>query len=165
MICVTGLERTDAELLLRLDRCRNHSLQEIRLDALEEPLPPRDALPVPPSRLLIACRRSEDGGSFQGSEGERMRKLESALALRPAWIDLEADLSEPVEKGFLERARIQGVNVLRSLHLCDSCQAGDAMRALAQLSRVYGEGIKLAARVDDFIRLEELLLADRKSVV
>ena len=57
MICVTGLERDAASLLKRLADCADEPLQEIRLDALSGALPSRDALPVDPSRLVVACRR------------------------------------------------------------------------------------------------------------
>jgi 3-dehydroquinate dehydratase/shikimate dehydrogenase len=161
MICITGLEKNLSDLFKRLNRCREFPLQEVRLDVLQDPVPPADALPVPPDRLLITCRKQTDGGFFQGSEEDRALRIESALAWKPGWIDLEADVSEPMESYLLEKARIAGVKALRSLHLMETCQPGDIVRALVELSRVYGEGIKLAAHVDEFIRLEEFFTAPR----
>lgn len=161
MICITGLESSTVELFGRLARCRNHPMQEIRLDALKESLPPVEALPVAPENLVVCCRRPEDGGRFHCSESERLMRLERALQWKPGWLDLEADLEEGAERHLLERARIYGVKVIRSLHLLEENEAGAIIRAIAFLSNLRGDGIKLAARVDDVIQLEELLVAPR----
>ncbi|MHC4945772.1 MAG: type I 3-dehydroquinate dehydratase [Planctomycetota bacterium] len=161
MICITGLEKNLSDLLKRLTRCREYPLQEVRLDVLQDPVPPAETLPVPPDQILITCRKAADGGFFKGSEEDRALRLESALAWKPGWIDLEADISEPMESYLLEKARIAGVKALRSLHLTETCQPGDIVKSLAILSRIYGEGIKLAALVDELIRLEELFTAPK----
>lgn len=161
MICITGLE-TSAQLLTeRLARCRDYPLQEVRLDALDGPLPSLETLPVAPENLLVTCRRTADGGLFDGSEPDRLLRLEDAIKWKPAWIDLEADVPETTERHLLERARIFGVKVLRSTHLTGPCEPGIIIKALAHLSTVYGDGIKLAAFVDDLIRLEEFFLAPK----
>jgi 3-dehydroquinate dehydratase/shikimate dehydrogenase len=161
MICITGLESSVVELFNRLTRCRDHPMQEIRLDALKESLPPAEALPVAPENLVICCRRPEDGGRFHCSETERLMRLEQALQWKPGWLDVEADLEEGAERHLLERAHIFGVKVLRSLHLLEENEAGAILKAIAFLSSLRGDGIKLAARVDDVIQLEELLVAPR----
>lgn len=157
MICMTGQEENVRDLLERLSLCSVCPMQEVRLDALKRPELPGPALPVKPGGLLIACRRTADGGRFSGSERDRIRVLDKALDRRPGWIDVEADLSEEFANPLLKRAHQEGVKVLRSLHL----EEGSITRALADLDKVPGDGIKLAARVDDAALLEAFLQASR----
>ncbi|MFH2002408.1 MAG: type I 3-dehydroquinate dehydratase [Planctomycetota bacterium] len=161
MICVTGLEKQTCDLLSRLEACSAFGLQEVRLDALEDELPSAAALPVPPGNLLITCRRTSDGGLFKGPENERFLRLEKALQLKPGWIDLEADITDEKEKLLIERARVFGVRTLRSLHQFETAEAGTILKALARLSGIAGDGIKLAVSVDDMIRLDEFFTAPR----
>jgi 3-dehydroquinate dehydratase type I len=137
-------------------------MHEIRLDALEESLPAPNTLPVNPEKLVIACRRPIDGGLFDGPETARLRLLEGAIEGRPRWIDLEADLPEEAAEPLLEKARAFGVKVLRSIHILKD-QGSDALgKALDLLCGAKGHGIKLAARVEDLCRLEELFSAPQE---
>lgn len=157
MICMTGQEENVRDLLERLSLCSVCPMQEVRLDVLKRPELPGPALPVRPGNLLVTCRRTADGGRFSGSEEDRIRVLDKALDGRPGWIDLEADLPEEFANPLLKRAHREGVKVLRSLHL----EEGSITRALEDLSKVPGDGIKLAARVDDVVHLEAFLQAPR----
>jgi 3-dehydroquinate dehydratase/shikimate dehydrogenase len=162
MICITGLESSLQDLRGRCARCWAFPLHEIRLDALEESLPSTQALPVHPGKLIVTCRRPSDGGLFEGSETERLRLLQSAIEGGPGWIDLEADLSEEAAEPLLEKARVFGVKILRSLHLLNDQGSGAIRKALDLLSGAKGDGIKLAARVEDLKRLETLFHAPRE---
>jgi len=162
MICITGLDSSLQDLRGRCARCWAFPLHEIRLDALEESLPSTQALPVHPEKLIITCRRPSDGGLFEGSETERLKLLQSAIEGGPGWIDLEADLSEAAAEPLLEKARAFGVKILRSLHLLNDQGSGAIRKALDLLSDAKGDGIKLAARVDDLKRLETLFHAPRE---
>jgi 3-dehydroquinate dehydratase type I len=162
MICITGLESSLQDLHIRCARCCAFPLHEIRLDALEEPLVSPQAFPVHPGKLIVSCRRPSDGGLFEGTETERLGLLLSAIEGGPGWIDLEADLSEEAARPLLEKARVLGVKCLRSLHLQNDQGSGAIRKALDLLSRATGDGIKLAARVEDLKRLETLFDAPRE---
>ncbi len=161
MICITGLDRKIPDLMNRFMHCWAFPLHEVRLDALEEPMPPVSTLPIPPAKLIVTCRRPSDGGLFEGPEEDRLRLLASAIEMKPRWIDLEADLPENAAEPLLRRAKTLGVPILRSLHLLRDNGAGSILKALARLSKAKGQAIKLAARVEDVEHLEEFLDAPR----
>ncbi len=161
MICVTGVENDLSELVRRLERFRDHPLQEIRLDALQGGIPPASALPLPPEKIVVACRRRSDGGLFDGDESSRIERIKGALEWNPAWVDLEADAAEETTGALIEKARARGTKILRSLHRLSDAGPGSITRDLALLSGTYGHGIKLATQVDDMIRLAEMLQAPR----
>lgn len=69
---------------------------EFRLDLMEPfPLPVLEALTRQCDRPVIYTLRAQrQGGSFQGSETERLEKLRQLAALTPAFLDLEFDVPD-----------------------------------------------------------------------
>lgn len=93
-------------------RLGDDALPELRLDLFPEADPEAlvDALK---RRCLVTCRRVSEGGQWpDGDEAGRLAALVKAARGRPAWLDLEWDLSVPPE---LQAARTH-LRLLRSIH-------------------------------------------------
>jgi 3-dehydroquinate dehydratase/shikimate dehydrogenase len=63
-------------------------LVEVRLDTARDP-DPRGALAGRRTPVIVTCRAAWEGGKFQGSEDERARLLEQALAAGADFVDVE----------------------------------------------------------------------------
>ncbi|OYW14579.1 MAG: 3-dehydroquinate dehydratase, partial [Planctomycetales bacterium 12-60-4] len=48
--------------------------------------------------VLISCRRKKDGGSFAGSEEDRVALLQEALTAGPAYIELELEIAAKIPR-------------------------------------------------------------------
>lgn len=99
MLCITVAPESR-----RLGRVDLHNaapqcdLIELRLDRLGKTPDLRDMLQGIDKPVLISCRRRRDGGIWQGSEDERLQMLRTAIALRPAYIELELDVADQVPR-------------------------------------------------------------------
>jgi 3-dehydroquinate dehydratase/shikimate dehydrogenase len=101
MLCVTGNETSLASLASRLQQVQDKRcgpdapLQEIRIDALDEPLEPLySLLERYRDRLLVCCRPQRQGGAYVGSDAERLAILRRAAIAGAAYVDVEADCEE-----------------------------------------------------------------------
>jgi 3-dehydroquinate dehydratase/shikimate dehydrogenase len=132
-------------------------LLELRADFLQPAewaslarFPERAGLPV-----ILTLRRPADGGRWPGSEGERRRLLERALAEAGtpyAFADLEEDLRDAALE---QAARERGTRVIRSVHVLSGLPRDLAGR-LRRLARSPGELPKAAVLVRgsrDLLRL------------
>lgn len=52
--------------------------------------------------VMFTVRRNDQGGVFQGTEGERLELLEQLCALQPTYLDLEYDVPEDFRKKLFE---------------------------------------------------------------
>ena len=94
--------------------------------------------------LIGTVRRASDGGCFEGSEDERHRLLDRAIAAGFSYVDLEADLREsPAGQALAERARLAGCEIIRSFHDPVS-QPADLAAVVRRLSDGGREIAKLA---------------------
>ena len=48
--------------------------------------------------VLISCRRERDGGSWKGTEEERMQLLRNAIIAGPAYVELDLDIADKVPR-------------------------------------------------------------------
>lgn len=161
MFCVTGGETNLTDLNARLLRNRDLPMQEIRLDLLEGP-----SFPIPEeirgATLVATCRRSGEGGSFPGSEDERICRLEEfARSVRPGWIDIETSTPMPGLGRILEVARDLGSRVLFSHHELEPGRLGNLKEVTRSMTARKGDGIKIAYMVDDAADLLDLWKATR----
>lgn len=141
-VCLTLTARTlDEDIALARKYAPVVDMVELRADCLEPggrgdvaSLPA--AIPIP---AILTVRRKEDGGSFAGSENDRLALLSAAL---PAFgfVDLESDISAP---GLDALAASSGTRVIRSLHIFEGC-SGDVAKGADALCRGPGEMPKIA---------------------
>lgn len=74
----------------RDEALRVADLVELRLDRLPA-LPMAQLLGPHAERAVVTCRPGREGGHFEGSEGERERRLREALAAGAGYVDVEWD--------------------------------------------------------------------------
>lgn len=145
-LCVTGSERTASALAARV-AAHPDEMHEVRLDLLERVDDEALALLRSP-RVVATCRRREEGGGFAGSEDERARLLERALAQGPGFLDVEAATSRTVRDRLSEQARGR-TRIVVSFH------GPDLARAEA-LAAEPGDVLKVAVPVADAAELRPL---------
>ena len=87
-LCATVTAATMEELRARRDAVKGADLVELRLDGIRTP-DVAGALKDRQLPVIVTCRASWEGGQFRGSEEERQRLLEQALAQGADWVDLE----------------------------------------------------------------------------
>jgi 3-dehydroquinate dehydratase/shikimate dehydrogenase len=121
-------------------------LLEIRLDLLPEERRARLAgiaagLPRP---WIATCRRRSDGGSFEGSEEERLALLRRGAAAGAAWIDVEHGSAAGALIG-----KVPGVRFVLSHHDLQAFPA-DLAGLVRQMAMTPGVALlKVAVQADD----------------
>src|SRR5262249_22748788 len=110
-LCVTVTGQTMADVRRARDAADGADLVEVRLDGVTD-LDVAGALEGRRRPVIITCRPTWEGGRFDGSEEERRRILESAVALGAEFIDVEAVAACAPE---IIRAR-RGRGVVVSMH-------------------------------------------------
>lgn len=152
-LCVTVTGATTAELRAARDQAAGADLVEVRLDHAERP----DVAGVLQGRrtpVLVTCRAAWEGGRFTGSEAERQRLLEDAIALGAEFVDVEA--SAPFAGDLV--ARTGGRGIVLSFHDFDG--PGKDLAGQYRAMRAAGaETVKLAVtarRLEDTLPLFDL---------
>ena len=99
MICisVTPQSRRFAKADL-LNASRQCDLIELCLDQLLNPPDMADLLSAVDKPVLVSCRRTQDGGQWQGSEEERLTLLRQSIVAEPAWIELDLEIAAKVPR-------------------------------------------------------------------
>lgn len=88
LLVVTVAAPTTAKLCARRDAVAGADLIELRIDQAVDP----DAAAALAGRrtpVVLTCRAKFEGGGFQGSESERFRILQSAIAHGAEYVDVE----------------------------------------------------------------------------
>jgi len=159
-ICLSLTAKTLAQDLEILKKYRNYiDLVELRVDCLDpdERLQIRGFPEMAGIPVILAIRRSSDGGQFVGMEGARITLLAKGLAyaeadrrLNFAYVDLEEDLDVP---GLEEAARAFGTRIIRSWHSIDGIRE-DLVCKILKLRRIGDEIVKIAVTLRS---LEEMV--------
>ena len=128
LVCVTVTAGTTAELCRKRDEVSEQAdLVELRLDSVRDP-DVAGALRGRRGKVIVTVRPRWEGGSFDGSEAERLRLLTDAVNLGADYVDLEWHAGHPVSE-FITRTKGRGI--VLSMHdftgmptdLSDSVQA------------------------------------------
>ena len=89
LLCVTVLADSTADLRRKRDQAfADADLVELRLDSVRAP-DVAGALAGRHGPVVVTCRARWEGGSFEGSEDERLRLLTQALDLGAEYVDVE----------------------------------------------------------------------------
>ena len=142
LLCVTVAAPTNGALRAARDAATVADLVELRLDSVDVP-DVAAALQGRRTPVVVTCRAKWEGGGFQGSEEERRRILESALAGGAEYVDVEAAAGFAPD---LIRARA-GRGIVVSRHDYGAPPA-DVEAAYRHVRSLGGEVSKLAIAVD-----------------
>ena len=137
-LCVTVTGSTMEELRRARDAASRADLVEVRLDGVDRP----DGAGAIEGRLrpvIVTCRPEWEGGRFRGSEEERRRILQDAIAAGAEFVDLE--LCAPSTSDLVRLRRGRGVVV--SMHVFGHA-VPDVPAALRALRATGAEVVKLA---------------------
>ena len=96
-VTVTPTSRTLAKVDL-LNAARTGDLVELCLDHLIKEPDFSDLLSDVGKPVLISCRRTADGGQYEGSEADRVMLLKRAIVAGPQYIELDADIADQVPR-------------------------------------------------------------------
>ena len=147
-LCITGAEESVAVLAARLNE--RGGLHELRLDLLQPFDEAVYALCARPN-VVVTCRPRREGGAFAGSESERERILERALACGPGFLDLElASRTAFRQKLWRERATTRLIVSAHRFRVDEPAPYGDLESCEADI-------LKLAIALDDAAQLQPLL--------
>ena len=149
-ICLSLTGKTLAQDLETLEKYRKYiDLVELRVDCLDpdESLHIRRFPEMAGVPVILAIRRSIDGGQFYSGEGARITLLAKGLAYAEkdrrrnfAFVDLEEDLNVP---GLEEAARTFGTRIIRSWHNTEGVDEDLAGR-ISKLRRIGDELVKIS---------------------
>ena len=137
-LCVAVTGRTMSEILRNRDAATGADIVEMRLDTVDRP-DVAGALRGRQCAVIVTCRAPWEKGFFRGSEEERRRILEEAIAGGAEYVDVEAKAEFAAE---LIAAR-RGRGVVVSSHVYGECPA-DLIDRWQALTRSGAEIAKLA---------------------
>ncbi|MCA1563613.1 MAG: type I 3-dehydroquinate dehydratase [Acidobacteria bacterium] len=138
LICLTVTGRTMDEVRRRRDAAAGADMVEVRLDGVEDP-DPAGAVDGRSRPVIVTCRPAWEGGAFDGSEEQRRRLLETAVAAGADFVDVEARAAFASD---LIRSR-RGRGIVLSFHEFGPVPEDLAQRAAAMRSE-GAEVVKVA---------------------
>jgi|688.fasta_scaffold00030_109 3-dehydroquinate dehydratase/shikimate dehydrogenase len=127
-------------------------LTELRLDYIGRSVDLRRLLAKRHTPVLITCRRREDGGRWDRTEGERLMILRSAIASGVEFVDLEEDIAGNIP-------RYGSTKRIVSLHNFD--ETPDNLPEIhSRLAKLDADIVKIATMANSFndcVRMMELV--------
>ncbi|AQU04179.1 type I 3-dehydroquinate dehydratase [Dehalococcoides mccartyi] len=148
-----------------LKKSEGAAFYELRLDLLDESW--REAAAMLDKPFMATCRRSAEGGSFNGSEEERIGLLEKAAAAGAFMLDIE--YSTPHVGEVLKRLRPQSKCLVSHHNFADTPSAGDLKTLVKDMLNYPADIYKVittATSINDNIKLLNLIkeIPDKKIV-
>lgn len=162
MLCITGIEKDLNALKARLRANSPSPLQEIRLDALGRLPTSSGFFPCDPGKIIATCRRKKDGGLYEGTEEERISRLEQVCSLGVGWVDMEADLADCFSDRIKKATLRSRTKILRSIHLGSDVGSMEIQGAFTLLRGIPGDAIKIVIPTDDVADLSYFLKAPKE---
>jgi shikimate dehydrogenase/3-dehydroquinate dehydratase type I len=151
LVCETVTARSLAELRQARDAAAHADLVELRLDGVRD-LDVAGALADRRCPVVVTCRPAWEGGSFDGSEAERIELLAQAVALGAEYVDVEWRANARLPRN--ERTRLV-VSHHDFVHTpADLTQRVRAMRAAASPADLIKIAVT-AGRLTDCLRLRD----------
>src|SRR5260370_7533182 len=94
MICVSiAQESRRLALADMLNAARQGDLLELRLDRFAKAADVAELLTAKPKPVIMTCRRSQDGGQWQGPEEERLALLRQLLISKADYVDIDLHIA------------------------------------------------------------------------
>ncbi len=121
-VCVAIIGSTPSEIIEKIQlTMKENNFVEVRLDYLDDPLPALAPLKAllssnPTLTAIATCRRTGDGGRFNGSVAQELDLLTQAAASGFQIVDLPVASAEANLPSGLQKLRDTGVSLLISHH-------------------------------------------------
>jgi 3-dehydroquinate dehydratase/shikimate dehydrogenase len=97
MICISiNQESRRLALADLLNAGRQGDLLELRLDRFAKAADVAELLAVKPKPVIMTCRRSQDGGNWEGSEEERLALLRHCIISKADYVEIELDVADQI---------------------------------------------------------------------
>ena len=161
-ICVAIAAKSTAKAINLAKKAEPYAdVIEIRLDALTTPeiKPFTEALATP---LLFTNRATWEGGSFSGSEEERLDLLYQAIDTGASFIDIELKTDASLQGKLLKKAHKRNIQTIVSWHNFSSTPSQQALRSILQdqykTGAKIGKIITMANSPYDVLRVLNLLV-------
>lgn len=136
-VCVALKLKSVSEVVRVVEeRWREADLFEVRIDLLDEK---RDLSRLRKLRdkLIATVRWRLEGGSFTGSEDERLNLYLSVMReVKPKYVDVE--ISSGIIGGVVRAARREGVDVIGSYHNFKETPGVDSLKKIEEKAREMG---------------------------
>jgi 3-dehydroquinate dehydratase type I len=119
---------------------------ELRLDGMEAPAV-EGILPVRGRTVIVTVRKREEGGSFRGTEEERLRLLAGAVRLGADYVDLELSAGEKAVGDLREEIARRGrrTKLILSFHDFMGTPPQETLREMVLDARRKGADVVKAA--------------------
>lgn len=146
-VCVAIIGATPAEMIEKATAAiRETSFFEFRLDYLPKPLAAIPAfkqffLENTAATAVATCRRSKNGGKFNGTIAEEMDILSKAAAAGFQIVDVELETAEAIKSAGLQPLRNTGVALIISYHDFEATRDLDAI--FARIVKFQPEFVKI----------------------
>ncbi len=133
-VCVAVFGADSAELIEKASSAvKDTPFLEFRLDYLDKPLQAMDQIRQfleqhTAATVIATCRRTENGGHFQGSIPAELEVLSKAAQAGCQIMDLELESAETLKKGELHKLRATGAALILSHHDFKQTADLDAIR-------------------------------------
>lgn len=99
MICISiNQESRRLALVDMLNAARQCDLLEVRLDRFEKAPDLKDIFANKPRPVIMSCRRTQDGGYWDGSEEERLALLRQCIISKADYVEIEVDTADQVRR-------------------------------------------------------------------
>ena len=97
MMCISIMQESRKLALVdMLNASRQCDLLELRLDKFEKSADIKDFIAKKPRPLIMTCRRTKDGGFWEGSEAERLALLRQCIIDKADYVEIELDVADQV---------------------------------------------------------------------
>ena len=98
MICVTIAQESRRMVLADMLNAAmmGADMLEVRLDAFEHSPNIADMLAAKRVPLLFSCKRTQDGGTWKGTEDERLILLRQAILSKADYVEIEHDIADQI---------------------------------------------------------------------
>jgi 3-dehydroquinate dehydratase/shikimate dehydrogenase len=99
MICISiNQESRRLALADMLNAARSADLLEVRLDRFGKAPDLGDILAKKPKPVIMACRRTQDGGFWDGPESERLAILRQCIISKADYVEIELDVADDIRR-------------------------------------------------------------------
>jgi 3-dehydroquinate dehydratase/shikimate dehydrogenase len=81
-----------------LNAAKQCDLVEVRLDRFGMAPELHELIAAKPKPVIMACRRVQDGGAWDGSEAERLALLRQCIVSKADYVEIELDVADEIRK-------------------------------------------------------------------